>query len=85
MRVNANELAGCPQCGPAGLACGFPRCGKTAGEAVALVGPGGSGGVVAWLPPGAGTGSWLSGTGSTAQPWPQVEPSQWGFIDSRGR
>lgn len=44
MRVNADELAGCLQCGPAGLACGFSRCGKTAVEARALVGPGGRGG-----------------------------------------
>lgn len=70
MWVNANELAGCPQCGPAGPACGFSRCGKTAVEAVALVGPrqaaGLGGGVAAWPPPGAGNGSWWLGPGSTA-------------------
>lgn len=43
------------------------------------------GGVAARLPPEAGTRSWLSGPGSTAQALPQVDPSQWGFIDSGGR
>lgn len=39
VKVNANGLVGCSRCGPAGLACGFSSCGKTAVKAVTLVWP----------------------------------------------
>lgn len=32
-----------------------------------------------------GLGAGGQGLGSTVRPWPRVEPSQWGFIDSGGR
>lgn len=85
--MNANGPADCSWCGPAGLACGFSSCGKTAVKAMVLGGPrqaavlgeGGGSLVTSW----SGAGGWSSG-----QQGVRTQPSPWptlGFVDSEGR